>query len=117
MSEKRLSYIEVVVLLSILILLLLFLICGCTDRIYYRHDWIDPNGISHIVRVSYSEGVGNSKKQSIEVILTDGASLSLGQSTTDQDKYMEMLSSQFNLLKEMIDAWMNANTLSGGIRL
>lgn len=94
--------------MKILLLATALLLCGCTDRITYRHD-LERN----IIQISYSEGVGNSDKQDICVVLPDGATLTLGRSATDQDAFMSVLR-QYGLTAERIaEAWMAS--MPGGL--
>ena len=87
-------------------LMSLFLLGGCTDRMTYRHEWVDPNGVPHVVEAAYSEGVGTSVKKDVEIILGDGASMTIGDSSNDQDAFIEMMDGRLGQLEVIAAAWL-----------
>ena len=107
MENDHEQYLRTAVSLILLACLMsLFLIGGCTDRMTYRHEWVDPNGVPHVVEVAYSEGVGTSVKKDVEIILGDGASMTIGNSSNDQDAFIEMMDGRLGQLEVIAAAWM-----------
>lgn len=84
--------IETSVMLATLILVfpLLFL-CSCTDRLSYKYIERDPNGTEVIISGTYSESIGNSVKQDVTAKIEDHIVITIGDSSTDQDKVWEAL--------------------------
>lgn len=95
-----------VALMGIGLIVFLWFISGCTDRMHYRHEWLDPNGTPQSIVVDYSEGVGNSDKQAISIVLPDRATLTVGRSMTDQDEFMKVLKQYGITLEKLADAWL-----------
>jgi len=92
-----------------LIMLMVPLMVGCTDRISYRHDWIDETGTLQKISVWYSEGLGNSQKNKIVVTLPDKAKLQVGDSVTNQDEFMKVMAQWGITLEKIAEAaerWM-----------
>lgn len=96
------------VIAAIVLMGLIFLLAGCTDRFRYRHTWTDPNEVQHVIAADYAEGVGNSDKQSITLVLGDGAYISIGRSVTDQEAAMAVLARYGGTLEQIAAAWMAA---------
>ena len=72
------------------------LLTGCTDKITYKHTQ-EPNEIT----VKYNEGMGNSTKSGVTVVLSDGTRLEIGNSTTDQEEVFKALERITDLVEKL----------------
>ena len=87
------------------LIMIVFVVCGCTDKITYERQYRDFYGNPQKVRAVYVEGIGNSTKTAVEARIHGEMELSVGNSTTDQAVMLETMQEISALLYELLERY------------
>ncbi len=110
--KASLTWAWYVLVLVIVLSMIVFCFGGCSaDSIGYTHTWTDPNGPVNTVKVTYREGLGNSEKTNIKVVLSDGSTLSAGNSITNQDELIKAFQQFMLVAQKALEAYLRTQVI------